>query len=241
MAVTAFTYTAKQELASGGHCFLAANNTQTGNAFASPNTWIAGLTNTVGISVGMAISVTNTTQNSNTAWFVAGIVNSTAVMTSKVSAAAANLGTITFTGDTFYMGLIKTSPSINWNGSANCYGYGAGAGTTAANLVGTDEVASGGGYTLGGIALTNISPAVGTTAAYWSFTTNPSWTSATFSTTAGFIYNNSARIGCAGGVNQGNGRMISIHDFGGTQTVSAGTFTVVLPTNGQGTSILQIS
>ena len=38
-----------------------------------------------------------------------------------------------------------------------------------------------------------------------------------------------------------NNRSISCHSFGGTQTVNAGTLTVLLPTNALGTAILQIT
>jgi hypothetical protein len=241
IVTTAFCTTAKQELASGAHSFLA-SNAQLGNGVGTGNTWIYGLTNTAAIGVGMSVAVSNVTQNSNSAWFVASVVNSTAVTTSKVAAATGNCGTVTFAGDQFYFGLINATPQFAWGASANSYGYGAGVGTPAANLVGSDELTSGNvGYSVGGFALTNISPAISGTVAFWSFSANPSWTGATFSTSGGFIYNSEAKIGCAGGVNAGNGRMISIHSFGGVQSVSAGTFTVVLPTNGSGTSILQIS
>jgi hypothetical protein len=34
---------------------------------------------------------------------------------------------------------------------------------------------------------------------------------------------------------------VSVHDFGGTQTVSSGTFTAIMPTAAVGTAILQIT
>lgn len=239
---TAFTTTAKQELATGGHCFLAANQ-QLANA--ASNNYIIGLTNTSVLAVGMlvnSISNTSITTVTNAVAFVSKIINSTAVKIDTTFTQTSNIGTVTFGGDNFYFELINATPQFAWGASANCYGYGSGVGAPAANLVGSDELTSSNvGYTLGGFALTNISPAISGTVTYWSFSANPSWTGATFSTSGGFIYNNNARIGCAGGVNSGNGRMISIHSFGGIQSVSAGTFTVVLPTNGSGTSILQIS
>ena len=254
---TAFCSTAKQELATGGHCFYAPNN-QLGNSYgnATCNTFIIGLTNTTVLAVGMLVNAcTNTTSTSNiiaqtvnaAGAVISHIINSTAVRIDLPwsTNTSINVATITFAGDQFYFGLINATPAFAWGASANCYGYGAASGTPAANLVGTDELNSSNvGYTVGGFALTNISPTTGGgTTAYWSFSANPSWTGATFSTSGGFIYNNSGRIGIAGGnvTNSGNGRMISIHSFGGVQSVSAGTFTVVLPTNGSGTSILQIS
>ena len=189
-----------------------------------------------------SISNTSTTGVTNAIAYISKIINSTAVKIDVQPTTASNAGTITFAGDTFFFGLINATPQFAWGASANAYGYGSAAGSPAANLVGSDELTSSNvGYTVGGFQLTNISPAITGTVSYWSFTANPSWTSAMFSPSGGFIYNNSARIGCAGGVNQGNGRMISIHSFGGVQSVSSGTFTVVLPTNGSGTSILQIS
>ena len=84
-----------------------------------------------------------------------------------------------------------------------------GAGTTAYTTSG--EVASGGGYTTGGVVLAN--PVIGTsgTTAYVDFD-NPEWTSATF-TTAG---DNS----------------IAVLNFGGDFTVTAGTFRIVFPSPG---------
>jgi hypothetical protein len=99
--------------------------------------------------------------------------------------------------------------------------------------MGTDEVANGSGYTTGGFAWTaaqNITPATSGTQAYWSWSANPSWTAATFSTSGCMIYNSTA-----------SGKSVACYSFGGTQTVTAGTFTVTLPTNGAGTSVLQLN
>jgi hypothetical protein len=72
-----------------------------------------------------------------------------------------------------------------------------------------------------------------------SFSPNPSWTSATISTTAGVIYNSSTRLGAA--ATPLNGRSVSVHDFGGTQTVTGGTLTLVMPTNNGTNAILRIA
>jgi hypothetical protein len=200
---------------------------------------MTGLSTTAGIAVGMAVTGTN----AGAGGVVSKIVSQTAVDLSVASTGA--LTAATFTGDVFNMLLIKASPVSTFSGTQTNVGT-PGTGASSVTNVGTDET-SGSGYTTGGFALTNISPAVGTTAGYWSFTTNPSWTSASFSTTAGIIYNTSVRLGAAANGVTANAsgsainRAISIHDFGGTQTVTSGTFTVVLPTNAQGTSILQIS
>ena len=111
--------------------------------------------------------------------------------------------------------------------------YGA-ATTNYSNLTGnSDEVANGSGYTTGGFAWTaaqNITPATSGTGAYWQWSVNPSWTSASFSTTGCIIYNSSA-----------SNDAVYVGSFGGTQTVTSGTLTLVQPTNGVGTSLLQIN
>lgn len=132
------------------------------------------------------------------------------------------------TGNVFKMALIKVSPSLTYAGTQTNAGT-PGTGTpTTANL-GTDEV-SGTGYTAGGLAMTNVTPVIVSGTAVATFSPNPSWTTATFSTTAAMIYNST----------NGN-RCVSIHDFGGTQTVSAGTFTVLMPTADQNNALLRIS
>lgn len=128
------------------------------------------------------------------------------------------------TGHVFKVPLCKTSP-------AGTYGA---ATTNYSDLTGnSDEVASGGGYTTGGFAWTaaqNITPLTSGTTAYWSWSVNPSWTSATFSTAGCLIYNSSASNKC-----------VYVGDFGGNQSVSAGTFTLVLPSNSNTTSILRLT
>lgn len=111
--------------------------------------------------------------------------------------------------------------------------YGAGT-TNYSNLTGnSDELANGSGYTTGGFAFTaaqNTTPSTSGTGAFWSWSVNPSWTSASFSTSGCIIYNSSA-----------SNRAVYVGSFGGTQTIVAGTFTLLLPTNGVGTSILQLN
>ena len=136
----------------------------------------------------------------------------------------------TTSGHVFKCALIIASPTATWNATATNYGAGSGAPSTS-NL-GTDEV-SGTGYTAGGFAWTaaqNITPAATGTQAYWSWSVNPTWTGATFSTSGCMVYNSTS-----------GGRAVAIYSFGGTQTVTAGTFTITLPTNGAGTSILQLN
>jgi hypothetical protein len=127
------------------------------------------------------------------------------------------------TGNVFKMALIKVTPTGT---------YGA-ASTNYSNITGNSDEVTGPGYSAGGFAWTaaqNITPAASGTASIWSWSVNPSWTSATFSTTGGMIYNSSV-----------SNQAVYVGDWGGTQSVSAGTFTVILPANTVGNSILQIS
>ena len=105
--------------------------------------------------------------------------------------------------------------------------------TNYSNLTGnSDEVPNGSGYTTGGFDFTaanNITPAVSGTAAIWSWSANPSWTSATFSTSGCIIYNASA-----------SNRAVYVGSFG-SQSVTSATFTLILPVNAVGTAILQLS
>lgn len=124
------------------------------------------------------------------------------------------------TGNTFKIALIKVTP-------AGTYGA---ASTNYSNITGNSDEVSGTGYSAGGATLTNVTPATSGTTAFWSFSPDPSWTTATFSTTACMIYNSST-----------SNKSVSTHDFGGTQTVAAGTFTVVMPTNNSSLAILRIA
>lgn len=130
----------------------------------------------------------------------------------------------TTSGNVFKMALGIVSPTGTYGAATTNY----------SNLTGnSDEVASGSGYTTGGFAWTaaqNITPATSGTGAYWSWSVNPSWTSASFSTTGCIGYNSSA-----------SNKAVYVGSFGGTQTVTSGTLTLLLPTNGVGTSILQLN
>lgn len=131
--------------------------------------------------------------------------------------------------------LIKVSPSGTYNQTlANVGTPGTGSPTTT--NVGTDET-SGSGYTTGGFALTNTNPALFTDTAVATFTTNPSWTSASFSTTSGVIYTTDATAPSPSSAN----RTVGNFDFGGTQTVSSGTLTLILPTAAAATGLIRIA
>jgi hypothetical protein len=230
MATTAFCTSAKIELLQATHCFnatLSLSGTTSNTVFT-----VTGLASTAGIAVGMAVSGTNIPAGA----VVASVDSASQVTMSKAATGAA--GTVTFTGDVFKMLLIKTSPGRTFDGTQTNVGTPGSGSPTAAN-VGTDET-SGTGYTSGGTALTNVTPSnpSGVTA-ITNFSPNPSWSASSFSTTAGIIYNSSTRLGAA--ATPLNGRTISVHDFGGTQTVTSGTFTVVMPTADASNAIIRIA
>jgi len=246
MGTTAMSYSAKAEFALAAHCFAATVSSLTCTCSTTVNMTAISSTGISGLAVGML--VTGGTGLPPAGTIIAAFVGQNALTLSAASTGAFTAPT--FTGDTFKMLLIKSSPAGTYIGSQTNVGTpgSAGSGDHTLTNVGTDE-ASGTGYTSGGFTLTNIQPAVGTTAAFWSFTTNPSWTSATLSVSGANIYNatTTPRLGfsangiAANSAGSAINRCISYHDFGGTQSVTAGTLTVVLPANSQGNAILQIS
>lgn len=125
------------------------------------------------------------------------------------------------TGDTFKAALYVTTATNN-------------ASTTAYSATG--EV-SGTGYTAGGIAVTNANAPTATNAsatagtAYW--TPSASLTYSTVTLTTAFdtvlIYNSSK-----------SNKAVSVHTFG-SQTITAGTFTLTMPSNTTSTALLRIA
>ncbi len=212
---TAMCTSFKSDLMSGLHCFNATTTfTATGT---STQTWTS-VSSLTGLAVGMILSGTNVAANT----ILDRIISSTSIHVSVVTTGA--LGTVTATADTFNIALFKTSLTGTYDSTTTNY----------TQMTGnSDEVPNGSGYTTGGVAMTNVSPTTSSTTAYVDFTPDPSWTSATFSTTGAMIYNASQRGPIAT-------RAVSVHDFGGTQSVSSGTFTAVMPTPAAATAILRI-
>ena len=120
------------------------------------------------------------------------------------------------TGHTFKLALIKNSMAGTYNAATTNAGT-PGTGTPSASNIGTDET-SGTGYTSGGWTLTSVTPTTSGTTAFCDFS-DVSQTSSTFSTDGCMIYNSSA-----------SNKSIGVHDFGGTKSPSAGTFTITFPT-----------
>ena len=103
------------------------------------------------------------------------------------------------------------------------------AATTAYSATG--EV-TGAGYSAGGVTATNANqPANSGTTAYWTPSASFTYTNVTLTTAfdAVLIYNSS----------QSN-KAISVHTFG-SQTVTAGTFVLSMPTNDASTGLLRIA
>ena len=211
---TAFPTSFKQELAQGMHCFSAP---QTVTVTLNSNNNLTSMATQANLCRGMGLSAGG---NIPASCFLVDLPTGT---TGTIFPAATGSGStsVTFNGDTFNVALIVASPTGNY-----------GAATALYSALGADEV-SGTGYTAGGQALaTNITPQTSGTTAFWSWSVNPSWTSATFSTGGCEFYNASTRAS--------TGRVVYVGSFGGTQTVTAGTFTLVLPTNNSSNAILRI-
>lgn len=105
----------------------------------------------------------------------------------------------------------------------------ASASTTAYTGV-TGEVASGGGYTTGGTALSGFSVSGTGATARLDFNA-PSWSSSTITARGAIIYNDTLA-----GKNA-----VAVLDFGADITSTNGTFTVNMPAVGDGTSLVRIS
>ena len=91
---------------------------------------------------------------------------------------------------------------------------------------------TGAGYTSGGIAVTNATvPSTSGTTAIWTPSASLVYTSVTLSVAfdAVLIYNST----------QGD-KAVSVHTFG-SQTVTAGTFTLTMPTNDASNALIRIA
>jgi len=125
------------------------------------------------------------------------------------------------TADTFKAALYLASATVN----ASTTGYSA-----------VDEV-SGAGYTAGGVVVTNATvPAYANSSAtagvaYWTPSASITYTAVTLTTAfdAVLIYNST----------QSN-KAVSVHTFG-SQTITAGTFTLTMPANTTTTALLRLS
>lgn len=125
------------------------------------------------------------------------------------------------TTDSFKAALYLASATIN-------------AGTTA--YTATGEV-TGTGYTAGGVAVTNATAPTATNSsatagvAYWTPSASITYTTVTLATAFDtvLIYNSTQ-----------NNTAVSVHTFG-SQTVTAGTFTLTMPANGTTTALIRLA
>ena len=95
---------------------------------------------------------------------------------------------------------------------------------------GTNELAASGNYTTTGNALTNITPVLDTSTGICDFA-DEVWSTATFTAYGGLIYNDTAA----------GDPTVSVVDFGGVKTATAGDFTVIFPAAAAATAIIRIA
>ncbi len=221
---TAFCTSAKSEFFNGAFNFGA---TVTPTATANTSVTLTSVSSNSGIVVGAPI--TGNVIPANTV--VASIDSATQLTLSKAATGSTGF-TATVAGDTLKITLIKAGPTGVYGAASVNY----------TDITGNSDEASGAGYSAGGVVLTNVSPVVSGTGAYVNFSPNPSWTSASFTTDGCMIYNSSVRLGGTSGTNTiGGGRAIGVFSFSGTQTVSSGTFTVLMPSAAIGTAVFRLT
>jgi hypothetical protein len=127
------------------------------------------------------------------------------------------------TGNTFKLALGKSTALVTGTYNAATTSYD----TLSSN---SDELANGNGYTTGGATLTSVTPVADGTTAVCDFD-NYTWTSATFTTSGGIIYNDTATGNPA----------CAILSFGGDQQVSSGDFQIQFPAAAAATAIIRIA
>lgn len=115
-------------------------------------------------------------------------------------------------GDTYKIALGTQSAGTNCNKLLTNYSTG------AVNMNG--ELATAGGYTAGGMTIATFTVGLSGDTAYIDFSTDPSWTSASFTADMAVIYNSSR-----------SNKAMCVLSFGST-TATSGTFTVQLPAPG---------
>lgn len=127
------------------------------------------------------------------------------------------------TGNTFKLALMKAT-------AAGTGTYGAATTSYDTLVSNTDELPNASGYTTGGNTLVSVTPVADGTTAVCDFD-NTTWTSATFTTCGGIIYNDTAAGNPA----------CAILSFGGDQQVSSGDFQIQFPAAAAATAIIRIA
>jgi len=120
-------------------------------------------------------------------------------------------------GHTFKLALFLTSATLS---------------ASTATYTNTGEVATGGGYTQGGVSLTNVNPSIDTNTAITDFNPDITWATSTITAGGALIYNFTTAP---------NNRAVAALTFGGDKISSAGDFTVTFPPPAAGTAIIRIA
>jgi hypothetical protein len=126
-------------------------------------------------------------------------------------------------GNTFKLALGKAAASLTGTYNATTTSYD----TLTGN---SDELPASGNYSTGGGTLVSVTPVADSTTAVCDFD-NYTWTNATFTTSGGIIYNDTA---------SGN-PACAVLSFGGDQSVSSGDFQIQFPAAAAATAIIRIA
>jgi hypothetical protein len=223
MAVTsAICDTWKKEIMQSIHCHDAA---VTPTVTLNSTTSVTAVSSLTDVTVGKAVSGTNIAANT-----VVATVGSSNTLTLSIAATGSATQTVTIAGDTFKMLLVNSG---SYGATQTNVGT-PGGGSPSTSNVGTDE-SSGTNYSSGGTAMTNVTPTIpglDTAVTQWADVT---WTTVTVSAIGAIAYNTAGRT-------SSTGRTVAIFSLGGQQTVTAGTFTLVMPTANSATlSLLRIN
>lgn len=135
-------------------------------------------------------------------------------------------------GDTYKLALVKSGHTGTYDKLVTAVGT-PGTGSPTTSNLGTDEVAASGTYAAGGATLGTYATGsdTATNTAWIDWTVDPSFTSATISAVGAIIYNDT----------DAGKPVVSLHDFGGTVSSTAGTFTVTLPAAAAATAVVRIA
>lgn len=224
---TAMPTSFKKELLEGVHnlqgTVVVAGTTSTVTGTPAGTT-IAALASMADLSPGMIVNDTSNPGDIPANAYVSRLLSANSLKI-DVPMTGSHVGdNLNFKGDSLAFALIKVGPTGTYGAASVNY----------SDITGnSDEIPNGSGYTTGGFvwaAGLMITPATSGTGAFCQPSTNPSWTAATISTIGGMLYNLTKL-----------NKAIAVESFGGTQTVTGGTLTLLLPSNGVGTSLLQVN
>jgi len=165
----------------------------------------------------------------NTQSMVTGFMGKLMTATHNFGTAPTRAGT---GADTFNGALLLVSGTFN----ASSTNY---TGTVGSSTM-SGEV-SGAGYTAGGVAVTNATPPTATNStitagtAYWTPSGSLTYTSVTLATAFDAVMIFNVTNGTAGAY-----PAVSVHTFG-SQTITAGTFTLTMPVNSVSTGLIRLA